>query len=115
MTIHATLTGPVADDLAKCGLTLVLTEGSQTRGDAWCDATRQHGKRIAHIHLEDGHWATMQHKPWHDWVPVTTLYVSYPLNDGEAGANVYDMLRLHGLDAGWDYDPTQAIRVNLEG
>lgn len=113
MTIHATLTGPVAASLAKAGLALVLTEGAQTSGDAWCDATAKHGPRIAHIHLEDGHWTTMRHKPSRDWEPVTTLYVSYPWNDMEAGSNIYDMLRLNGLNANWDYDTTQAIRVQL--
>lgn len=115
MTIHATLTGPVAASLAKAGLTLVLSEGGQTRGDAWTDATAKHGPRIAHIHLEDGRWATMRHKPWHEWVAVTTLYVSYPWGDAEAGSNVYDMLRLHGLNASWDYDTTQAVRIELAG
>lgn len=117
MTIHATLTGPVAADLAKAGLTLALTEGIQTRGDAWCDATAKHGERIAHIHLEDGRWATMRHRPWGegDSVPVTELLVSYPWGDVEAGSHIYDALRGNGLNASWDRDGTKPIRVNLVG
>jgi hypothetical protein len=79
-TVRERLENAVAADLAENGITLVLSQGGRTHGDAWVDATR-HGDRVANIHLLDGNWATMQHQPGYQWIPVTSLKVSFPFDD----------------------------------
>lgn len=111
-TIRERLENSVSADLAENGITLVLSQGGQTDGDAWVDAT-QHGDRVANIHLLDGDWATMQHQPWHQWIPVTSLKVSFPIDDTAAGELITEILNRHGFITDWSGDPSYAIFITL--
>ncbi len=115
MTIHATLTGPVAADLAKHGLTLVLSAGGQTRGDAWCDATARHGERVAVIHLTDGSWnfGRPRFDDWGEYVDARALYVDFPRGDVAAGAAIRDTLVAHGFTVDWTGEAQSAVIINL--
>jgi len=101
-------------DLTRQGITLVLSAGPKTTGDAWCDATEKHGERIALIHLPDGTWrgGPRYHSPDNP-VPASTLYVSYPWDDVDVGVVIYRILAAHGFDLDWDGDPTDAIQIHL--
>lgn len=115
MTIHDTLTGPVAAALAEHGITVVLSANSRTARTAWSEATEQHGERIAHIHLTDGVWTGGRPRYYSDFGAdnATVLRVSYPFGDVKTGALIRDTLAAHGLNVTWDGDGANAIRINL--
>src|ERR1044071_1410961 len=115
VTVRERLEDLVAADLAQNGLTLVLSDGADTDGDAWSRATDQHGPQVVNIHFQDGDWTTMRYRPWGEgnWEPATALKVSYPYGDTAAGEFIAATLDLHGFPTTWDGDGESAIFIRL--
>lgn len=120
-TLHQTLTGPVAADLAAIGIHLVVSGDTRTTCDAWSDATdivraNAPGNRLALIHLSDGSWdggvpRYLEHgKGWFD---ATLIKVSYPHTVPGIATDIVGVLTRNGFDATWDGDTESGVHINL--
>ena len=115
-TVKSRLEQLVAADLADYGVTLVLSADWQTRGDAWCDATDEHGPRVALIHLTDGRW--INGRPVYveypgDRVPARELHVDYQYGDDATGRLIAETLKSHGFTVEWNGNGGQTVTIKL--